>query len=289
VRGIEMASRRRCRKGCETFLIREFVGKLGYKVRKPEWVREAPDAKLSLRRNGEEFRVGIEHTAYFCDTEPGKASEGAERYDFWDLVVDSLVRRARGRDFPHHVFLPHVSLRSGISWLPRDHARRRELARQVAADLVVLVKSIALPPGGRCTIRSIPAHLAAASLVVASMLVWMASSDRIANPRFDWRGPGCGGVAVIPGHLAKIIRQKTGKAADYDWSGVVERWLLIVAAGTKGFSDAGGPAHQSPDWGAPELVAACQQSPFDRTYFWERTASWYKQVHPPMELVKYGR
>lgn len=87
-----MARVRRTQKEREAFLIREFLRELGYRVSRPNWTTESPDAFVTVSKGKRRKRIGIEHTAYFNDTVAGKRSPLTPVANFWELVQASLVR-----------------------------------------------------------------------------------------------------------------------------------------------------------------------------------------------------
>ena len=89
----------RSKKQREQFVIREFLGVMGYSIRRASWP-DRPDAVLTLRTGANTNTVAIEHTEYLNDMNDaaaGKGSAGMRILRFWRKVEDSLKRRKRQR------------------------------------------------------------------------------------------------------------------------------------------------------------------------------------------------
>jgi len=278
-----MPLRKPTRKEHEKFLIQEFVQALGYGIAKPRWT-ERPDAIITLIREGESKRVGVEHTDYHCDAPPGTPSE-ANVEEFWKAVQDSVVRRVC-RDPRLRRTLVTVGFADLTQLLSQSRNEKILVARALAGDLVSLVRQteclndhviVRRPRGQRIGIWEYVESVRA-----------FEPGDGPENLRLTWRcsNTTTGNVELRLDYITGSVRAKTKKARKYDWRDACERWLLISAPG-RPVQRSAGPPTQDVDWSDERLQAACAESGFDKIYFFEGVWRWYKQVWPEAQVVVF--
>ena len=274
---------RRTQKQKERFLIRELLGHLGYKMSNPKWT-ERPDAMLTLRKGTSEKRVGIEHTGYHNDAEPGTTSPVTWSDEFWRKVQSSLVSRVGQRRHLRCVSA-RVWLTEGLS-KPDDSIQS---AKQLAKEIIEFVEDH--PPHGpartfwRC--RDFGGQ-AAMEDFLKSITISRVPHDPGRAMAHHWRcsDVNAGNVGLDLAYVGKAMKKKSEKAANYNWEDADEKWLLIAASGET-ISDGAGPLIGGVNWATPEMVELCRESPFDRIIFWERIAGWYKWIKPDQPAEQY--
>jgi len=89
-----------------------------------------------------------------------------------------------------------------------------------------------------------------------------------------------GFIGISPNLIKRAIANKTNKAKKYKWDNVQEKWLLIAAAGQT-ITNHGGPPNQNVQWKNVTVSASCQESPFDRIFFWGAIRGWHKELKKP--------
>ena len=270
----------RTQKQYEGFLIREFLGHLGYRISNPKW-QERPDALLTLSKGKNKTRVAIEHTDYFNDTIAGKQSPLSPISEFWKLVQASLVRR-----ISHRKHLTGILARVNLA----KSKNPTKLARQLATELVDFVETHPVGKSAhvRWTSRDLEQHPTLQSLV-ATILLSRWTNDEVFASRCSWTccNITTGGIGLNLGYIKAAIENKNKKANNYEnWGDANDKWLLIAASGSI-LSNHAGPPMQNVNWADSELLDLCRNSPFDRIVFWERIRNWYKWLKPSTEVVQY--
>ncbi len=276
----------RTQQECEQFLIREFLDHLSYRISNPKWP-DRPDALLTLSKGRKRKRVAIEHTKYFNDTVAGCRSPLTPIDEFWKLVEASLIRR-----FSHRKHLTGISatveIKSDIS-LPNKLARQKDLARQLAKELVNFVEAHQVRKSQhlRFHCRDFNGYP-----MLVSMLsrLWLSrwTDDAVPAFRGHWicSNITSGGICLDLEYIKSAIKKKNEKATKYNWGNANEKWLLI-AASDGNLSNEAGPAIKNVNWADPELLDLCCESLFDRIVFWERIRCWYKWLKPSEKVVQY--
>ncbi len=275
---------RRTKKQKERFLIREFLGLLGYSIRRARSPDPpAPDAILTLREGTATKKLAVELTEYFNDTGHAAArngSPGMRILGFWRNVEDSLKRRRRQRWRRYHgkgTILGNVHL-NAKRVAKNDE---RELAKEVLDFL--------------------EAHLARTSGLFQrrvdfdgypTMKKVVVSLQFDVTHGFDCCHWACQNISFgFIGTNADVIRlaiaKKTSEDAKYKCGPADEIWLLIAASGS-GPSNRSGPASQQVNWSDADLQRLCCNSRFARIFFWERVAQWYKSLKPDEPVVSYA-
>ncbi|MGD9109658.1 MAG: hypothetical protein PVG93_01840 [Phycisphaerales bacterium] len=270
----------RTQKGVEQFLIREFLGYLGYRISNPKW-QERPDAFLTLSRGGKRKLVAIEHTEYFNDTKAGQLSPLTLIANFWRLVQASLVRR-----------ISHRKHLTGISaWIDikKNLSLANKLAGPLAKELVDFVEAHQVRQSeylqfcccdfnGYPMLESMLSELRLSrwtdNAVHASRCSWTCDNITSGYIRFDLE------------YIKSAIKNKNRKAAKYNWGNANEKWLLIAASGGN-LSNNAGRAKQNVNWADSDLQSMCCNSLFDRIVFWERIHRWCKWLKPSEKIVHF--
>lgn len=89
-----------------------------------------------------------------------------------------------------------------------------------------------------------------------------------------------GSIGIKLSFIEKAIANKTKKAKNYTWEDAQEKWLLIAAAGQT-VANRAGPPNQNVQWETVTTSSSCQESPFDRIFFWEAVRGWHKELKKP--------
>ena len=268
-------------KQMEMWDTRQFLEFIGYRVTAIRG-REKPDTIAYVSKNGVNQKIGIEHTSYLVDAEPGKASTGMQFEKVWRLIQSSIRRRTS--------HLPQLNHVSGWVLFKRDNPPPEEYAHDLARELVQLAREFPVGPDEERTFKNIRGHEH-----LAPMLVDLPDRYPLLRQYADKvnvHGTGCAErlhwscfntsasfVGLSRQTIAHIIEEKNRKSAKYDWGNVDERWLLIAAPGYPIVKTAG-PHPEFFEWDCPEIKSACQSPGFDRIYFWERHYCWCKEIYP---------
>lgn len=272
----------RTRKECEQFIIREFLGHLGYGISDPVW-QERPDSLLTLSRSNKRKRVAIEHTEYFNDTVAGQCSPLTPIDDFWRDVQDSLARRISHRKHLTGVEAS-VKFKSDLSI-----SESSELARQLAMELVAFMEAHPVRQSERLLFHNRKFNgfqMLKFMLLRISLSRW--TDDSVLASRCAWTCSNIttGGITLSLEYIKSAIKKKNKKATTYEnWHSADEKWLLIAASGGN-LSNNAGPAWQNVNWADSELRDLRCKSPFDRIVFWERPRDWYKWLKPSGKIKK---
>lgn len=276
----------RTQKQCEQFLIREFLGHLGYRISNPVW-SEKPDALLTLSKDRKRKRVAIEHTEYFNDTEAGRLSPLTPIDEFWRLVQASLVRRVSHRKHLTGIEAT-VKIKSDLS-LSKKLARQKDLGRQLAKELVNFVEAHQVRQSEHLRFRNPDFNgYPMLGFMLSRLRLSRWTDDAVLASRCSWTCSNIttGGICLSLKYIKSAIKNKNKKATRYNWGNANEKWLLI-AASSSNLSNNAGPAMQNVNWADPELLDLCCESLFDRIVFWERVRCWYKWLKPSDKVVQY--
>lgn len=268
----------RDQKEYEQFLIREFVRERGWQISRPEW-RDRPDALLTLTRGSTRKRVAIEHTDYYRDVPPGRASPIAWLEEFWRLVKASLTRRISHRPNLADITAT-ICFKDDLTSLPRTQKDRQEVARCLAAELVDFARQQPLQKESRRYVRHFDTDCyPLLSKCVSCVGLHKTGLDGMCV-RQTWVcvDVTTGGTTLVLDYVKLAIERKTKKANLYSWGNAQEKWLLITAA-AKTISNMAG-SRESVNWDRCDLQEACSNSPFDRILFWERSQRWCKEIWP---------
>ena len=234
----------RTQQECEQFLIREFLGHLGYRISNPKWP-ERPDALLTLSKDRKKKRVAIEHTEYFNDTEAGRLSPLTPIAEFWQLVQASLIRRVSHRKHLTGI-LATINIKGNLS-LPK------ELARQLAKELVNFVEAHQVKPSEflRFNCRDFNGYPTLVSML-SSLRLLRGTDDVVPASRCCWicANITTGYIRLNLKYIKSAIKNKNKKATGYNWDNANEKWLLI-AASSSNLSNNAGPASQNVNWADP--------------------------------------
>ena len=286
-----MPRRKRTKKERERFLIREFLSGLGYRILRAQWP-ERPDALVKVTDGARVLWIGIEHTDYHVDAPPGVRSPGGAIRAFWRLVQASLVRRISHRSCLQST-RASVSFRRGkVAALPDRLPAGKRLARSIASELVDHALAQSVGPGGLCISWS--RDLRSDHPLLASWLnevtLWRQEEEIPVNPYFDWRCVEATAACIGPvkEHFVRIVGVKAEKARTYCWRNAEERWLLVVASGSTPYSRIG-PWTRDVEQSLASARPACETSPFDHVFVWERIGDWHKQVWPDAPVVHLDR
>ena len=279
----------RTKKQRELFVIREFVGLLGYSVcRALSPDPPAPDALLTLRKGTEMKTIAIEHTEYFNDEieaamegKKGKTnSQGMPVFQFWRKVKESLKRRIsqRSRRYDGKGMI-RANVKLSVNRIQKQNPR------QLAGELLDFVEANLGQRKAKYDRRAdFDGYPTMKNAVVSLRFEVTDSWDY-----FDWQ---CQNISsgVIGTDVRKIterIKGKNKKAAKYDCGTASEKWLLIAASGSTPGNRAA-PADAQVNWVDEELQEVCGISPFVRVFFWERVSQWYKSLKPDEHAVSYS-
>lgn len=279
----------RTKKQRQLFVIREFVGLLGYSVcraRSPD--PPAPDALLTLRKGANMNTVAIEHTEYFNDEieaakewKKGKTnSQGMTIFQFWREVKESLKRRIsqrRRRYDGKGMIRAKVKLSVNRIW--------KQNPRQLAGELLDFVEAHLGQRNAKYDRSADFDGYPTMKKVVVSLRFEVTDGWDC----FHWQ---CQNISfgVIGTDVRKIterIKGKNKKAAKYDCGTASEKWLLIAASGSTPGNQAG-PADAQVNWVDAGLQEVCGNSPFVRVFFWERAGQWYKSLKPDELAISYS-
>ncbi|MFW6119038.1 MAG: hypothetical protein ACOC7S_01735 [Planctomycetota bacterium] len=257
-------------KEAELAYIRQALALMGYEVFEPTCV-ERPDAHMRVRKQGEELRLGIEHTLYHVDAPPGAegGSPGHRLDAFWRAVQDSLEERLLPRE-PQLTANVHVFLR-------RDEEPRFSQAEAMAGELIRLAEENLPPEKGGVEMREFSGDYPLLDGYVERVTV----TNIAPAVSFRW---GCADVSVSSvgvqlNHVVRAVNRKAEQCHDYDWGKVGGRWLMICAEGIPIVSG-GGPYPERVEWRRDDVVAACSSSGFDRVLFYEWHYQWCQPVWP---------
>jgi len=276
----------RTQKECEQFLIREFLGHLGYRISNPNWP-DRPEALLTLSKDKKRKLVAIEHTTYFNDTVAGRLSPLTVIDEFWRLVQASIVRRISHRKHLTGIFAG-VKLKSNLS-LPWGLVKQQNPARQLAKELVNFAEAhrVRQLEHLRFDYRNFNGY-PMLEFMLSRLMLSRWTDDVFLASRCSWTCSNIttGGICLSLKYIKSAIKSKNNKATKYNWGNASERWLLIAACGSNLSNQAGAPM-QNVNWADPDLLNLCCESPFDRIVFWERTRCWYKWLKPSEREVQY--
>ncbi len=277
----------RTQKEYEGFLIREFLGHLGYRISNPKW-QERPDALLTLSKRARRKRVAVEHTDYFNDTVHGQRSPLTPTDEFWKAVQASLVRRISHRKDLTGI-LATVRFTNNLP-NPAKPSNYCQLSRSLATELVAFVEAHPVRKSQHIQFRhrDFNGYQTLESLL-SSILLSRWTDDVVLASRCSWTCSNVttGGIGLNLSYIKTAIENKNKKANNYEnWGDAREKWLLISASGSN-LSNHAGPPMQNVNWADSELLDLCRNSPFDRIVFWERIRNWYKWLKPSKEVVQY--
>ncbi len=275
---------KKSRKSIEIRIIREFLSFMGCKVLRMT-SNEKPDAFMIIEEAGKRKKVGVEHTEYHVDAPPGESSLGKRTYGFWRLVQSSIRRRVRQR--------PKIQHMTGLVFLKGNKkdclpdpetSQAKNLAKDLAGELVKLALDSKLAPNGKQTIRKFLDESPLLRDYVRKVELAGTGSARCVS--WECADANVSSIGVSAEEIAVIIQNKAKKFPKYKWYDVSERWLLISASGATVFNLAGARTEHV-DWGLRELLDACSSAGVDRIFFWDRAFNWYKEVWPSGRLVKH--
>lgn len=272
----------RTRKESEIFLIQEFLEVLGCKISNLKW-QERPDAILTLKKGKGIKRVAIEHTEYFNDTLTGQPSPLTAIAEFWRIVQASLVRRISHRK--HLTGILGTATFKGN--LPKSSIPSNDpgVAIKLAEELVAFARN---HPVEKSEHLSFGSREFDKYPTLSALLDWLRLSrwthDEVYASRCSWTcfNITTGNIGINLNYVKSAVKNKNKKAMNYTWGKAREKWLLIAASGVT-VSNSAGPSHQVVNWDAHKL---CQNSPFDRIVFWERSNRWYKWLKPDLPIVQ---
>jgi hypothetical protein len=231
-------------------------------------VREPPDCSADITdADGTTLLLDFEIAEYYVDI-PGETKSGSptkRASDFWSKVMTAVNPRFEDLGAPADI---HVTLKNPAV-LKNKHAR--PLAEELIRFGQELCPKVHLE---RARYEEFSAdshpllHEHVESIVVTrlegTVLYAYCSNLAAAN------------IGVDPAFLGSQIRQKSGK--QFTWTAGAEKCLLIYASGGTSTSRAGPYPRDPSVWSAQDLVAACQESVFDRVYFWERVRGWERRL-----------
>jgi hypothetical protein len=270
----------RNKKEYEQFLIREFLGNLGYKISNPVW-QESPDSLVTLSKRNIMKRIAIEHTDYFNDTRAGRRSLLTPIDEFWKDVQNSLAMRISHRRHLSGIIM-NVQFKDNL----QKPSNPLELSMQLAKELVDFMESHPVRKSGTLSFRnhqfnSIPLM---EDMLSSISLLWITDESYLAS-RCNWicSNITTGWVEISLEYIKSAIGNKNKKAINYKWNSAEEKWLLIAASGII-ISNKAGPATQNVNWSDYKLFDLCCRSPFDRIVFWERSRNWYKWLKPSRKI-----
>jgi len=273
----------RTQKECEQFLIREFLGHLGYRISNPVWT-ERPDSLLTLSKSNRSKRVAIEHTEYFNDTVAGQCSPLTPIDNFWKDVQASLARRISHRKHLTGI-LASVKFKDNL-FIPSSTT---ELSRQLAMEIVAFMEAHPIRQSKRLLFHNRKFNdfkMLKSMLSRLSLSRW--TDDAVLATRCSWTCSNIttGGITLSLEYVKSSIKNKNKKATNYNWHNADEKWLLIAASGGN-LSNNAGPSTQNVNWADSELIDLCRKSTFEKIVFWERIRGWYKWLKPSKEAVQY--
>lgn len=275
---------KRTKKQSEQFVIREFLGVMGFSIRRPSWP-DRPDAVLTLRKGANTNTVAIEHTEYLNDTNDaaGKGSLGMRILRFWRKVEDSLKRRKRQR-WRRYVGKATIMASVHLS----ANAIAKHSPRQLAKELLDFLEAhLGLGPkpalfqrradfDGYATLKHMVGSLQFEVAAGRDCCLWTCE-----NVSF-------GTIGTDVDEIKRRIEDKNRKAPRYNCGAATEVWLLIAASGS-GPSNRADPDGLEVNWNDEGLQGSCRNSPFARIFFWERASQWYKSLKPDEPVVSYSK
>jgi len=222
-------------------------------------------------------RVGIEHTKYFVDDSQRQGSPGKRLNNFWAAVsqeIEDLRNKSGSLEKIHaYVTLNKQELFNG-SRGPSPKKLAAELFGFVTeASETVTSDVIVIPDWKEREFHEFNGYACLEKYVTLIRVAKGFSAYWDANVNTAH-------VGVDPRRLARVVRDKSEKARDYDRDGLDELWLLFAASHDTVFN----AMHSCPeqiDFEDAELAAACKISPFDKVFFWSsKPHEWCAQIHP---------
>ncbi|HUT33084.1 MAG TPA: hypothetical protein VNE39_06375 [Planctomycetota bacterium] len=286
-----MPRRKRTRKECERFLIREFMMLLGYRIVRME-SSESPDCFLTISKGVNRSRIGVELTEYHVDAPPGSASAGRAVSAFSELVQASLVRRISHRPCLQTTWANFSLSRAKAAALAKDDGDRNRLARSIARELVAVALEHPLGPGEQWSAsrREFRKDHSMLADWVGHVRFHRPQGDFQANPYLNWccHEAVAANVGPVEQHLVEAIAGKQRKASGYRWRNAAERWLVVAASGATPYNCIG-PWTGDVEGALASAVLACADSGFDRIFVWERVSGWYRQLKPQGPVVHLGQ
>jgi hypothetical protein len=227
---------------------------------------ERPDATVCLSRGGSVVRVGCELQRLYSD---GR-DDGSELQRFrgrWRHITEEALASLRSNEAvtPYCVvdfILPSYACLDGLS-------DRQVVAELVAAGQVLrATKSLEFPRPEMPALSSRVMRIRVLAEDGEGMLWW---------PSHLRSGP----VPEMDEAIVQAVDRKCSTAAQYDWFGASERWLLLVAE-AHGLSDLIGGAREL---AAPLATASC---PFTLILVWDRFSEDIWAVHPEFAVICDG-
>ena len=273
----------RSKKQREQFVIREFLGVMGYSIRRASWP-DRPDAVLTLRTGANTNTVAIEHTEIFNDVNDaaaGKGSAGMRILRFWRKVEDSLKRRKRQR---WRRYVGKGMIMAMVDLSPNRIAKHNE--RQLAEELLDFLEAHLGPKHALFQRRADFDGYPTLKNMVVSLRFDV--TDGFDCCHWTCQNISFGTIGTDVAEINRRIEDKNKKAAKYNCGAASEKWLLIAASGS-GASNRAGPDGLDANWNDEGLQGSCRNSPFARIFFWERAAQWYKSLKPDEPVVSYSK
>lgn len=266
----------------ERFLIREFLRSMGYQVVRATYP-DPPDAILTVVRESERLRLGIELTDYHLDSAPGQSSPAARLNSMFEAIQASIVRRISHRKDRDRLgeLEGTFHLRTGL---------RKQHARPLAGEIVDFLSAVKLKRGERKVFSSFgPGHKLMCEYV-SNLRLRRRGFAGYSNSHCNWRcfNTGTGNVGIVTDVIEAHIRQKAKKAAAYRRHNMDQLWLLITAAGDF-VQRRAGPLTRDEERRMDSLRGVGQSSGFDRVLFWERVGDWCKEIWPGAPAVRFDQ
>ncbi len=237
---------------------------MGYSFRNLK-SREKPDVSVCVLIDGDWKRVGIEVECYYSDRsgEP-KRSRRMLGYD---------VKFAIGRLQAERPEISHIG--GCVSTKNCNCQLGPNFPEALAHEIVDIASANPVKPGEEGTIDKFDGF---PNLRRIAKRVDLNGLDRPAI-WCDWTIFNAWWADIRKGELSDIVCRKNLKAEKYDWDDVAERWLLIA-----------GDAQTGPDLeyrlDTLDLSAACETTPFNRIWLWDRSDNLCKPIHPSGKSIR---